>query len=81
MSQSSMLLSLTHKSLDVILFIDNEHKKHQCADVQRILGLFTFIFSFQLGIDFFPLFGGSRVEKTGKEDPVACFRVLKLLII
>lgn len=30
-------------------------------------------------MDFFPLFGGSRVEKTGKGNPVASSQVLKLL--
>lgn len=39
-------------------------------------------YSVQLWIDFFfPLFGGRRGEKTGKEDPVACFQVLKLLLL
>lgn len=35
---------------------------------------------FNYGYFFFSLFGASRVEKTEKEDPVACFQVLKLIL-
>lgn len=32
-------------------------------------------------MDFFPLFGGSRIEETGKENPVAGSQFLKLLFL
>lgn len=41
----------------------------------------VFIFSIQLWMDFFLLFGGSNVEETGRENPVASSQFLKLLFL